>query len=87
MEWFSVRVPSQYLSKMTLLVLIVVAENANDAYTQHENECEKNCHTKDTTQCVYLFNSQTCYSMWYGVSVWMGASAVGTFPQDVEYNV
>ena len=43
------RVPLQYLSKATLLVLVVVAENAKDAYAQHENECEKNCHTDNTT--------------------------------------
>ena len=41
-EWFFVRVPSQYLSKVTLLVFVVVTENEKDANTQHENEHKSN---------------------------------------------
>ena len=36
------RVPSQYLSKATLLVFVVVTENEKDANTQYENEHKDN---------------------------------------------
>ena len=41
-EWFFVRVLSQYLFKATLLVFVVVTENEKDANTQHENEHKNN---------------------------------------------
>ena len=56
-EWFSVKVLSQYLSEVTLLVFIVVAENAEDAYTQDENECEDES-TDNTSYYVYLIGLQ-----------------------------
>ena len=41
-EWFPMRVLLRYLFKVTLLVLAVVTENEEDAYTQYENEQENN---------------------------------------------
>ena len=38
--------------------------------------------TASVTQYPYMILHYYC-----GASVWMGASGVGTFPQDVEYNV
>ena len=47
------KVSSQYSSEATLLVFIVVAENAEGAYTQDENECADD--SKDNTSYyVYL---------------------------------
>ena len=56
-EWFSVIVLSQYSSEATLLVFIVVVENAEDAYTQDENECEDDS-TDNTSYYVYLIGLQ-----------------------------
>ena len=47
------KVLSQYPSEATLLVFIVVAENAEGAYTQDENECEDDS-TDNTSYYVYL---------------------------------
>ena len=52
-EWFFVRFPLQYLSKATLLVLVVVAK---DAYTQHENQHKNNC----TGNTSYMYISSAC---------------------------
>ena len=48
---------SQYSSEATLLVFIVVAENAEGAYTQDENEHEDES-TDNTSYYVYLIGLQ-----------------------------